>query len=179
LAQDKGHGVEVRSTSPELLEIEPGKIVSASFLVSNRTWDEEEFYEKLTLPAGWQEIVSDQFPFTLETGEQRVRIFAFLVPLTSPAGRYQIGYSVRSQRDYSVTDEDTLSVVVVPVVKLEIVVEDRPEAVIAGEAYVVKLRLLNRGNSKTDVKLRIESSPDYGLEMEPSEAALEAGDNKN
>ncbi|MGB2804411.1 MAG: hypothetical protein WBD64_05900 [Candidatus Zixiibacteriota bacterium] len=176
LAQDKGHGVEVRSTSPELLEIEPGKIVSASFLVSNRTRDEEEFYEKLTLPVGWQEIVSDDLPFKLKSGEQRVRIFAFLVPLTSPAGRYSIGYSVRSQRDYFITDEDTLSVVVVPVVKLEIVVEDRPEAVIAGEAYVVKLRLLNRGNSKTDVKLRIESSPDYGLEMEPSEAALEAGE---
>ena len=176
LAQDKGHGVEVRSTSAELLEIEPGKLVSASFLVSNRTWDEEEFYEKLSLPAGWQEIVSDALPFKLKSGEQRVRIFAFLVPLTSPAGRYSIGYSVRSQREYSVTDQDTLSVVVAPVVKLEIIVEDRPEAVIAGEAYVVKLRLLNRGNSKTDVKLRIESSPDYALEMEPPEAALEAGE---
>jgi len=119
LAQDKGHGVEVRSTSPELLEIEPGKIVSASFLVSNQTWDEEEFYEKLTLPVGWQEIVSDRLPLRLEAGEERVRIFAFLVPLTSPAGRYSIGYSVRSQREYSVTDQDTLSVVVVPVVKLE------------------------------------------------------------
>ena len=176
LAQDKGHGVEVRSTSPELLEIEPGKIVSVSFLVSNQTWDEEEFYGKLTLPAGWQEIVSDQLPFRLEAGEERVRVFAFLVPRTSPAGRHSIGYSVRSQREYAVTDEDTLSVVVVPVVKLEIMVDDKPEAVIAGEACVVRLRLLNRGNSKTDVKLRIKPSPDCALEMEPPEAALEAGE---
>lgn len=178
LAQDKGHGVEVRSTSSELLEIDPGKIVSAGFLVSNQTENEEELYEKLTLPAGWQEIVSDELSFKLKAGEQRVRIFAFLVPLTSPAGRYSIGYSVRSQRDYSVTDEDTLSVVVLPVVELEILVQDKPEAVIAGEAYVVKLRLLNRGNSKTDVKLRIKSNPDYGVEMEPSEAALKAGEHQ-
>ncbi|MCK4428016.1 MAG: hypothetical protein KAW16_06005, partial [candidate division Zixibacteria bacterium] len=126
-AEDNGHGVEVRSTSSQLLEIEPGKIVTGSFLVSNRTEREEEFFEKLTLPAGWQEIVSDEFPLKLKAEEKRVKVVAFLVPLTSPAGRYQISYSVQSQRNLSIADSDTIAVVVLPVIKLEILVEEKPE----------------------------------------------------
>ena len=174
-AEDKGRGVEVRCTSLRLLEIQPGKIITGSFMVSNHTEQEEEFFEKLVLPAGWQEVVSDEFTLKLRAEEQQVRVVGFLVPITSPAGRYQIRYSVRSQRDYSIADSDTLSVVVLPVIKLEILVEEKPELVIAGEAYQVRLRLVNRGNSKTDVKLKIKSNPDYPVKMEPSETALEAG----
>ncbi|UCB52270.1 MAG: hypothetical protein JSV10_09845 [Candidatus Zixiibacteriota bacterium] len=174
-AEDKGHGVEVRSTSPQISEIGPGKIVTGSFLVSNHTQQEEELFEELTLPAGWQEIVTDEFTLKLKAEEQQVRVVAFLVPLTSPAGRYQIRYSVRSQRDYSIADSDTLSLVVLPVTNLEILVEDKPEMVIAGQAYQVRLRLVNRGNSRTHVKLKLKSNPDYPVKMHPSEIALEAG----
>ncbi|MCK4427808.1 MAG: hypothetical protein KAW16_04935, partial [candidate division Zixibacteria bacterium] len=54
-------------------------------------------------------------------------------------------------------------------------VEEKPEVVIAGEAYEIRLRLVNKGNSETDVKLQIKSNPDYPVKMEPSEIALEAG----
>jgi hypothetical protein len=174
-AEDKGHGVEVRSTSPEILEVQPGKIVTGSFLVSNHTEAEEELSQRLTLPAGWQEIVADEFTLRLEAEEQQVRVVAFLVPITSPAGRYQIRYSIRSQRDYSIADSDTLSVVVLPVTNLEILVEDKPEMVIAGQTYQVRLRPVNRGNSRTHLKLKLKSNPDYPMKMDPSEIALEAG----
>ena len=174
-AEDKGRGVEVRSTSPEILEIEPGKIVSGSFLISNHTEQEEEFLEKLALPAGWQEIVTDEFTLKLKAEEQQVRVVAFLIPLTSPAGRYQIRYSVQSQRDYSIVDSDTVLVAVLPVIKSQILVEDKPELVIAGDSYQVHLRFVNGGNSKTDVRLQIKSTPDYPVKMNPSEMALEAG----
>jgi hypothetical protein len=174
-AEDRGHGVEVRSTSPELLETQPGKIVTGSFLVSNHTEREEELFEKLTLPAGWQEIVSDEFTLKLKAEEQQVRVVAFLVPRSSPAGRYQISYSVRSQRDLNIADSDTIAVVVLPVIKLEILVEEKPEVVIAGEAYEVRLRLISKGNCKIDVRLQMKSNPDYPVTMEPSEITLEAG----
>lgn len=174
-AKDNGHGVEVRSTSSQLLEIEPGKIVTGSFLVSNRTEREEEFFEKLTLPAGWQEIVSEEFPLMLKPEERQLRVVAFLVPVTSPVGRHQISYSVQSQRDLSIADSDTIAVVVLPVIKSEILVEEKPEMVIAGEVYEVRLRLVNKGNSETDVRVKIKSTPDYPVSMKPSEIALKAG----
>ncbi len=174
-AQDRGYGVEVRSTSPELLEIEPGRIVTGSFLVSNKTQGEEEFIEELKLPAGWQEIISDQFPLRLKPEEQRVRVVAFMVPQTCATGRYQIGYSIRSERDYNITDSDSISVVVLPVMKLEILVEGKPEVVIAGDAYGLMLRLVNKGNSKIDLRFKIKSTPTYPVSIKPPVIALEAG----
>ena len=174
-AQNRYPGVEVRSTSPELLEIEPGKIVTGSFLISNKTQGEEEFIEKLKLPADWQEIISDQFPLRLKPQEQRVRVVAFLVPSTSPAGRHQISYSIRSERDYNITDSDSISVVVLPVIKTEMLVEGKPEVVIAGDAYGLMLRLINRGNSRIDLRLKIKSTPTYPVSIKPPVIALEAG----
>ena len=174
-AEDKGHGVEVRSTSSQLLEIEPGKIVTGSFLVSNRSEKEEEFFEKLTLPAGWQEIVSEEFALKLKPGERQLRVVAFLVPVTSPAGRHQISYSVQSHRDLNIADSDSIEVVVLPVTKLQILVEEKPEVVIAGEAYEVRLRLVNKGNSEIDVRLKMKSTPDYPVSVKPPEIALESG----
>jgi hypothetical protein len=174
-AEDKGYGVEVRSTSSQLLEIEPGQIVTGSFSVSNHTGKEEEFFEQLTLPADWQEIVSEEFPLKLKPDERQVRVIAFLVPLTSPVGRHQISYSVQSQRDLNIAGSDSIEVVVLPVTKSEILVEEKPEAVIAGEAYEVRLRLVNKGNSEIDVRLKIKSTPDYPVSVKPSALALEAG----
>jgi hypothetical protein len=174
-AEDNGHGVEVSSASSQLLEVEPGKIVTGSFLIYNRTQREEEFFEKLTLPSGWQEIASEEFPLKLEPEERQLRVVAFLVPVTSPAGRHQISYLVQSRRDLNIADSDTIAVVVLPVTKLQILVEEKPEVVIAGEAYEVRLRLANKGNSKTDLRLKIKPTPDYPLSMKPTEIALEAG----
>jgi predicted porin len=177
-AEDKGRRVEVRSTSHQIVEIQPGKIVTGSFLVSNHTRQEEELFEKLTLPAGWQEIVVDRFTLKLIPEEQEVRVVAFLVPLTSPAGRYQIRYSIESRRDYSISDSDSLSVLILPVTKLELSVEDKPKMVIAGRTYQVRLRPVNKGNSRTHLKLKLKSNLDYPVKMDPTEMALEAGESR-
>jgi hypothetical protein len=177
-AEIKGNGVQVRASSPKLEQTEPGRIVTTSFLVSNYTETEEEFIEELILPAGWQKIVSQDFPLKLKPQEQQISVVAFLVPLTSPAGRYQISYSLRSQRDYGIVDSDTISVVVLPVEKLELLVEDRPEKVLAGEAYQIGLRVVNRGNCQIDLRLQVKSTPEYPIKIDPSEIALEAGNSQ-
>lgn len=174
-AESEGHSVEVRSTSPKLLETEPGKIITASFLVASRAEDEEEFFEELVLPSGWWKVVSDDPSFSLEAEEPEVRVLAFMVPSSAAAGRYQIRYSVKSQEDYAVLDDDSLFVVVLPVVKLEILIDSKPQAVIAGDAYQVTFRLLNQGNSKTEVKLKTKSTPHYPVEIRPSQTKLEVG----
>jgi predicted porin len=47
--------------------------------------------------------------------------------------------------------------------------------VIAGEAYRVRISLVNKGNMKTRIKLEIKGDPDYPVKLEPTEIALEAG----
>ena len=177
-AEIKGNGVEVRASSQKLEETKPGGIVSTSFLVSNYTGSEEEFLEELILPAGWQKIVSKDFPLKLKPQEQQISIVAFLVPLTSPAGRYQISYSLKSQRDYSIFDSDTLSLVILPVEKLELLVEDKPEKVLTGEVYQIVLRIVNRGNCPMGLRLQTKSTPEYPIKIDSSEIALEAGNSQ-
>ncbi len=174
-AEDKGQGVRVRPASPPILDVEPGRIVTRSFLISNDTREEEEFTEELRLPAGWQEITPRESPLKLRPDQQQVRVVAFFIPTTFPAGRYQIGYSVRSQRDYNIADSDSISVLVLPIIKLEIIVEARPEFAIAGEIYEVRFSMVNKGNASANIKLTVKSNPVFPIKIEASELTLEAG----
>jgi len=174
-AEIKGQGIEVRLTSPKITETKPGKIVTASFFVFNHTNQEETLFEELKLPIGWQPLVPLEIPFAIKPKEQQVRIVAFSVPLNSPAGSYEIAYSAKSQRDYGITDSDTFSVVVLPLLKLESFVEEKPTIVIAGEVYKVKISLINRGNIKARIKFEIKGTPDYPVKIEPPEIILEPG----
>lgn len=174
-AEIKGHGIEVRLTSPKITETKPGKIVTASFFVFNHTNQEETLFEELKLPAGWQSLVPLEIPFAIKPKEQQVRIAAFSVPLNSPAGSYEIPYSAKSQRDYGITDSDIFSVVVLPLLKLESFVEEKPTIVIAGEVYKCKIGFINRGNIKTRIRLEIKGTPDYPFKIEPPEIILEPG----
>jgi predicted porin len=177
-ARGEGYGVEVRSTSSELLEVEPGRIVTGSFLIYNNLEREEEFIEQLKLPQGWQEIVSDQFPLKLKSKEQIVKVVAFLVPQTSPGGDYQIRYSVTNQMDYNITDTDSIQVVVLPVIKMEILEEKRPEVVMAGETYQADFYLFNKSNDSIKVKLQIKSTPTFPAELKPEQITLDPGKSK-
>jgi diguanylate cyclase (GGDEF)-like protein len=174
-AKDESLGVAVKVISPKLVETEPGKIITGSFSVYSNLPTEENFIEEINIPEGWQSIISHELPFKLMGKEKQVRIFAFLVPANYPAGRYQIKYTIRSQRYYGITDSTSFSVEVLPVAKLEILIEDKPEVVVAGEDYQARLRLINRGNSKTQIKLEIKGNCDYPVKIEPSEATLQAG----
>ncbi|MBI5099042.1 MAG: hypothetical protein HZB30_07350 [Nitrospirae bacterium] len=171
----KGHGVEVRLTSPKISDIEPGRIVTGSFLVSHSSEDEEVFSEELNLPADWQILVPDGNPFTLSAKGREVKVIAFSVPVTAPAGIYTVTYSIRSRRDYGITDNDSFSVVVLPVLKLQVIIEDKPDVVIAGDTYDVKARLINRGNSRQTVAIEIKGTHDYHMKIEPAEVTLDPG----
>ena len=174
-AQGKGHGVEVRLNSPNIVEISPGKIVTASFLVLNDTDKEEEFFENLTLPAEWQVIVPFKgIPFQLKGRSEEVRLVSFRVPADCPSGRYEITYWVRSQRDYGITDSDKFHVVVLAVTKLNLTVDQKPELVIAGDSYTVTLRVVNEGNVDSLIRLEVTASPACPLQVEPSEMVLKA-----
>ncbi len=165
-------GLEVRLTSGKALETEPGKIVTASFLVSNTGNRDEEFIETVRLPAGWQKIAPADAPFTIEAGQEQVRVLALAVPVTAASDRYPIVYRVTSRRDYNRSDAADFEVRVLPVAKLELLVEDKPAVVIAGDEYEVGLRLVNRGNTTETVRLEIASTPNFPVTNDTSEVIL-------
>lgn len=174
MAQGKGNKVEVRSISPKLQESLPSGILSMSFIVTNNSDKEELFIERLQLPEGWQAVIPSG-NFTLRPAESTTRIIAFQIPRRQPAGRYEVTYGVQSQKDYAIQDSDTVAIVVLPVMKLALLIEDKPESIIAGNMYKVKLRLVNQSNVGLKVKLEVKSTERYPAKIEPKEVKLPAG----
>jgi hypothetical protein len=177
-AEVKGPGVQVKAIYQQPEQTEPGRIVSTSFLVSNHSGSEEEFLEELELPPGWQKIVTSQLPIQLEPEEDQVSVVAFLVPVTSPPGLYPICYSLKSLKDQGIVASDTMPLVVLPVEKLELSAEAKPERVLAGESYLIELCLVNRGNYKVELTLQVKSTSPSPLQMESAQLTLEPGESR-
>lgn len=168
-------GVEVRSPSAKLIEVNPGRFVTASVVVANRGTQADEFVESFILPPGCQRVMPPDVPFRLEPGAQIVRVVAVLVPPNMPAGRFDLGYRVQGRRDPSAIGSFDLSVQVTPIDNLELVVEPRPDMVLAGDSYAVKLRVTNRGNSRVTARLTQRSSLGIQPTVDATAFALEAG----
>jgi hypothetical protein len=175
VAQGKGNGVEVRSLSPAVLETMPGRVLSVSFKVSNKTSQAEELGEVLQAPEGWTAVVPAA-SFELATSGSLIRVLAFSVPRAVASGRYEITYTVRSPRDYAVTDHETVSINVLPVSGLELLVEDSPKQAVAGETIQIAARVINRGNAPATVELKA-SAADKSCQtiLDRASLSLEAG----
>jgi len=179
LATAKSDGVEIRAAAAKLTETEPGKIISASFVVANHTSQDEELTEQLTLPTGWQKLAPPDLPFTVQAGSQSVRIVAVAIPALAPSGRFDVKYAVYGQPDRSLGDTVSFSAVVLPVSKLELTVEETPDMVIAGEPYIVRLRLVNHGNAKLSIHTATKSTPNFPVKTDGTELALEPGGSRD
>jgi uncharacterized membrane protein len=160
--------------SPPLVQVKPGEIVSATFVVENMTGREETFEESLVLPEGWHAITPSDV-FTLQTGQEAVRMLAFQVPNTAEAKDYEIIYSVRSKRDYAIRDEVALGVSVLSVGEMKLFLESAPDTVTAGQTYEIRIRITNSGNSSLDVLISARSSSDYPLTLSAKEMTLKPG----
>ena len=125
-AQREGEGLEVRASAQALQAAAPGDIVSLSFRVTNATGQEEVLLESLQLPADWQAI-TPVASFHLGPQEEATRLVAFQVPRGSAAGPYEVSYGVHSQRDYSLQATATLTLAILPVTKLALLVEEKPD----------------------------------------------------
>ena len=175
LAEAKDSGFEARLTSAKLVELTPGKIVTASVLVANHTARDEECFEQLILPENWRKIAPQDLPFTLPAGGEEVRLVAIAVPATATAGRFEIAYNVQSLRDPSLADSINFAAVILSISKLELVVEEKPSVVVAGDDFEARLRLVNRGNSAARVALSVKSSPEESATVESPALTLESG----
>ena len=154
--QGKGTGVEVRAVSPSLQESVPGSVLSLSFQVSNPGQTEQELVEALVLPPGWQAIIPPS-RFVLGRLESTSRITAITVPQGARAGHFEITYSVQGQANPAIRDSETVAVQVPAISSLSLVVEEKPDYVVAGRPFDVGVRLTNGGNAPARVRINAES----------------------
>ncbi|MGV8118137.1 MAG: hypothetical protein AB2L14_00085 [Candidatus Xenobiia bacterium LiM19] len=175
LSQNKG--LEVRNTSMRIIETDPGKVITATFIVVNGSGSQRKVLESLKVPPGWILIMPQEGapPFEIAGQSEQVRLVTFKVPASAAAGSHEIVYSTRDSATPSVTDEKSCTVVVHPVTKLELFIDEKPENVIAGEPCLVKIRVVNRGNAEAKVALNVKNSPDFPFKLEPKELTLGAG----
>ena len=173
-AQGKGHGVEVRAVSPLLEDTTPGRIVSSSFVVTNYSGQEQELRESLQLPEGWNALTPTN-TFVLRDAESTTRLVAFQVPRKARAGPHDITYGVQALRDYAIEDAETVTVAVLPLTKLQLLIDEKPQSVISGERFEAKLRLINEGNGELRVRLEVRSQENYPAKIEPAQVTLPAG----
>ena len=62
---------------------------------------------------------------------------------------------------------------------LELIVEPRPDVVLAGDEYPVKLRVTNRGNSRITAQLTARSTLSFPVKMDASSFSLEAAESRD
>jgi len=176
-AQAGGRGIRVRPTGPELIEAEPRQIVTTAFRVSNETAKKREFEARVKLPAGWKPI-STEFPFVLGPQQSDIRVVSIFVPLSTLAGKYSITYRVSDRQFPSIGDLYSITVVVLPVSKLEVKLLEVPQFVIAGDQYKASFVILNLGNGPVTVSPKIESGKDYPAIPDTGEVPLKPGESK-
>jgi hypothetical protein len=114
------------------------------------------------LPAGWR-VAGSAPPRPLAPGEAELRLVGVGVPASAAAGRHVVRYRVGEAAD---------SAVVVVAARRGVAVEPLGTGgmVIAGDAYAVRFRVMNRGNVAERLAIRAEG--DRGLRPEPDSAWL-------
>ena len=167
--------VEVRSPSSKLLDTAPGRIVTTSVVVANRGTEADEIVERLILPPGCHRVAPPEVPFRLEAGGQIVRVLAISIPPEMRAGSSVIRYVAESRRDPSSSGSFDFSVRVTPIDDLQFTVEPRPDVVLAGDTFSVKLHVTNKGNSRLAVQLAHRSSLGFPVSVDTASFKLEAG----
>ena len=169
--------MSVQPSGSELVETQPGQVLTTIFLVTNITDQKHEFSEEVELPEGWRLIIRG-FPFELDASESDTRMVSFSVPLTTLAGRYQVTYSVKNSEDANITAEQTIDVVVLSLAKLEVMLQEAPQYVIAGKEYQCDFVIVNHSNAGSRIALEIDSKNDYLAKSDPMEFRLESGESK-
>jgi hypothetical protein len=158
--------------------VRPGGIFSATVALHTvRNYPPTQLRDRLILPAGWFALSPGGDPF-VPAKDEEIRLVAVPVPRGAPAGEYKIYYVVSSVADPSIELAREPLTVTVPIVSaLLIVAETAPEQVVAGDSYSVVWRLINHGNNGVKVDLRARSSQGYKVSINPTQLALNPGEN--
>lgn len=159
----------VERRGPAEVAATPGEPVTLPFRVTNRSPSAAVLPGRALLPAGWR-AVGGAAPRPLEAGEAELRLVGVGVPAGAAAGRHVVHYRVGDGADSAVV-----------VVAERRGIEVRPLGgggmAVAGTAYAVRFRVVNRGNVPEALSLRVEGDQGIRPAVDPASLLLPpAGD---
>jgi hypothetical protein len=170
-------GVTVRSMVQDIFETTPGSNIMARFRVTNQTSEDLEFISETNLPKGWKLITQD-LPFEIGAVSSDLRLVGFHVAKETPAGHYEISFSVASRKRLAVSDVYSIKVIVLPVQRLRVNLLDVPSFCIAGESYTIPFQVINESNVSGTIRIDYSDSPAYILPSDTSRFRLESGESR-
>lgn len=148
-------GIDVVLQSPLEQESEVGTIVTATFLLTNSSQEEESYIATLELPSGWVSIPFEEPYFLLRPGETRVQWVAFRIPPDALAGLYKIRYIVQGRDHPSLYNESDF-LLRVPKKSLFTTSIKTPNYIIAGNSYETVLTVVNEGNTDEEIEVKVK-----------------------
>jgi hypothetical protein len=145
-------------------------IVTLPFTLNNRSTKRQYLIEAVDLPAGWKQLSSNGL-FSLEGGESTVRLIHLLATSDVSSGRYAITYRIKSKHN-NIYTKQTITVVIKSNLQLSIDIIEQPRLVLAGETYVVRLKLKNKGNTALALTIKANDRLDYLVSFSPKKLML-------
>lgn len=162
-----GYGVDVALTSPLEVNTDAGTIITATFLVTNRTENKENFLATFELPPGWETIPFEEPFFSLEPGETKLELFAFRIPPGTKAGTYPVKFTTSGQQHPSLRSESTFLVHVLGHTDISSFISQAPNHSLAGTPYTIEILVSNKGNVETSIEANVEDYLDFPVSIEP------------
>ena len=153
------------------LTVQDRGIISLPFIIKNNSDKILQLTEKVDLPEGWRLLTSGHF-FSLNSGEQTVRLIHVLAPSDTPSGRYTIPYRITSKQNTSFIVEEKISLIVKSHSQLNVEVVNAPSLVLAGETYTVKVRVKNNGNTTVTLDIALRDFQQYVSSVAPKKLSL-------
>ncbi|MEX0737407.1 MAG: SPOR domain-containing protein [Bacteroidota bacterium] len=175
--QDR-HGIEVRPGAGVRFESLPGKLLNIGFRVSNTSPSRHTVQPQLVLPPEWRSLVREP-AFELAPRQSDVRLSSVSIPSVSAAGEYRVLYVLKDPVSDALLAEASVTVVIVPVRKMEIRAVEAPRFVIAGEEYNSTFVITNKGNVASLVRFAARSSAGFRAAMDFADLRLDARESRS
>ncbi|EKD83086.1 MAG: hypothetical protein ACD_39C00896G0003, partial [uncultured bacterium] len=167
-----GGAPDVKLVASVPAELLPGQIINLSFLITNKSSEDEEFVGVIGLPEGFNTLLSPEM-ISLRPFQSQISIVSLRVSRSAPAGKHAISFSVSGKSGQKTVLMGTVTVV--SIAKLTMHAEEKPESIIAGEPFLVKVRILNEGNAAANAFLKVDEGKGFRARVEPEEVALPPG----
>ena len=167
----------VRPGETDHFEADPGQSVTAVFTVTNKTGSSKDFIGTVQLPDGWK-LITREYPFTLSSQQQDLRLVSILVPNNCASGLYSVTYRVMGRQHPELSDEHTVTVRVTSVKKITLEILQKPEYVFAGNTYSVVFLVTNRSNASADLQFSAKTREAYPVDVTPFSGHLATSESK-
>ncbi|HFA52184.1 MAG TPA: hypothetical protein ENJ95_24465 [Bacteroidetes bacterium] len=168
-----GNGILVEQASAGLVSGEPGEVVTVVLRVENETGEDMKAVPSWQLPDGWQAISSGQ-PFSLPAKTSILQLFSVHIAQQAKAASFPLQYRVSHLTDLAFSGTASFQIKVKEIKKLNLMVAQAPEFVVAGEEVSADFVLQNLSNKGHHINL----VPKNCLLEENEQIYLEANETK-